>query len=65
MALGNRRARLRTYPTYTLADIVLGLSTRRWYLTYFPYPERSAIARLYQTLCQGPGFEFDGDNGAP
>lgn len=50
---------------FTLADIVLGLSTHRWYSTPFPKPELPAVARFYQTLCERPGFVLYGNNGAP
>ncbi|MFP1725865.1 glutathione S-transferase family protein [Lonsdalea quercina] len=52
-------------PTLTLADIVLGLSTHRGYSTPFPKPELPAVARIYQALCQRPGFVLYGNNGAP
>ncbi|KAA9001323.1 glutathione S-transferase [Affinibrenneria salicis] len=50
---------------FTLADIVLGLSTHRWYSTPFTRPELPHVARFYQQLCQRPGFLKYGNNGEP
>lgn len=49
----------------TLADIVLGLSTHRWYSTPFEKPDLPAVARYYDTLSQRPGFRAHGRNGLP
>lgn len=52
-------------PAFTLADIVLGLSTHRWYATPMPRPELPAVAAYYRRLGERPGFRAHGDNGMP
>jgi glutathione S-transferase len=51
---------------FTLADIVVGLSTNRWYLT--PIPERPAfpaVEAYYKRLSERPAFMQHGRNGVP
>jgi glutathione S-transferase len=51
---------------FTLADIVLGLSTNRWFLT--PIPERPsfpAVEAYYKRLSERPAFMQHGRNGVP
>ena len=45
-----------TGASFTLADIVLGLSTHRWYATPFAKPELPAVAAFYRALSAQPGF---------
>jgi glutathione S-transferase len=48
---------------FTLADVVLGLSTHRWYSTPMVRPEWPAVAAYYKRLSQRPGFMTYGRNG--
>jgi glutathione S-transferase len=51
---------------FTLADIVLGLSTNRWFMT--PIPERPAfpaVEAYYKRLSERPSFMQHGRNGIP
>lgn len=52
-------------PGFTLADIVLGLSTHRWYATPMQRPALPAVADYYRRLGERPGFRAHGDNGMP
>ena len=52
-------------PAFTLADIVLGLSTHRWYATPMKRPPLPAVADYYRRLSDRPGFRAHGDNGMP
>ncbi len=47
---------------FTLADIVLGLSTHRWLCTPFPKPDLPAVARWHGLLLQREGFLRFGAN---
>jgi glutathione S-transferase len=49
----------------TLADVVLGLCTHRWYATPFDKPALTAVARFYEVLHAREGFVRYGDNGQP
>jgi glutathione S-transferase len=51
--------------TFTLADIVLGLATHRWYLTPMERPALSAVSAYYERLSERPGFLAHGRNGVP
>lgn len=51
--------------TFTLADVVLGLSTHRWFSTPMARPDLSAVAAYYDRLSQRPGFMAFGRNGLP
>lgn len=51
---------------FTLADVVLGLSTHRWYATTaIIKPEVPQVAQYYETLSQRPAFMAWGRNGFP
>lgn len=53
---------------FTLADIVLGLSTYRWLMTPQPDAERPqlpAVQAWFDRLRQRPGFVLHGANGTP
>jgi glutathione S-transferase len=50
---------------FTLADIVLGLSTQRWLMTPIERPALSAVEAWHGRLCQRPGFQRFGCNGIP
>jgi glutathione S-transferase len=52
-------------PRFTLADIVLGLSTNRWLLTPMDRPALPAVAAYYERLSERPGFLAHGRNGMP
>jgi len=48
---------------FTLADIVLGLSTQRWMATPMQRPPLPAVAAYYERLSARPGFLAHGRNG--
>jgi glutathione S-transferase len=50
---------------FTLADIVLGLSTHRWFMTPMERPHLPAVAAYYERLSERPGFRRHGRNGMP
>lgn len=50
---------------FTLADVVLGLSTHRWYMTPIERPELPAVAAYYERLTERAGFRQHGRNGTP
>jgi len=52
-------------PTFTLADIVLGLSTNRWLMTPMERPALPAVMEYYERLSQRPAFMAHGRNGVP
>lgn len=52
-----------TGETFTLADIVLGLSVHRWKMTPFAHPEMANVERWYMALNQRPAFMRHGNNG--
>jgi glutathione S-transferase len=52
-------------PAFTLADVVLGLSTHRWLSTPMARPHLPAVAAYYERLSQRPGFMAHGRNGLP
>ena len=54
-----------TGATFTLADIVLGLATNRWFMTPMQRPDLPAVAAYYERLSQRPGFLAHGRNGTP
>lgn len=51
--------------TFTLADIVLGLSTHRWFLTPLARPALPAVEAYYERLNTRPGYRVHGRNGTP
>lgn len=50
---------------FTLADIVLGLSTNRWFMTPMDRPNLPAVQAYYDRLGERPGFLRHGRNGTP
>ncbi|QDI05963.1 glutathione S-transferase [Xanthomonas cerealis pv. cerealis] len=50
---------------FTLADIVLGLSTQHWMATPMVRPPLPAVAAYYERLSARPGFLQHGRNGIP
>jgi glutathione S-transferase len=50
---------------FTLADVVLGLSTHRWFSTPMQRPVLSHVEAYYARLCERPGFVLHGRNGIP
>jgi glutathione S-transferase len=50
---------------FTLADVVLGLSVNRWFMTPMERPALAAVADYYERLAQRPGFARHGRNGTP
>jgi glutathione S-transferase len=51
--------------TFTLADIVLGLSLNRWLMTPMARPAYPALAAYHERLSQRPAFLEYGRNGIP
>ncbi|MEB7916214.1 glutathione S-transferase family protein [Enterobacter mori] len=49
--------------TFTLADVVLGLSVNRWKMTSFDKPDVPAIEAWFERLNQRPAFLRHGNNG--
>lgn len=49
--------------TFTLADIVLGLSVHRWMSAPIERPQLSAVAAYYELLSERKGFMQHGRNG--
>ena len=54
-----------TGPTFTLADIVLGLSVNRWFMTPIVRPELPHVQTYYDRLATRAGFRQHGRNGTP
>jgi glutathione S-transferase len=50
---------------FTLADIVLGLATNRWFMTPMERPVLPAVTDYYERLSQRPAFLAQGRNGVP
>jgi glutathione S-transferase len=51
-------------PAFTLADVVLGLSTHRWFMTPIgPRPRLPAVEAYYERLSERPAFLRHGRNG--
>ena len=50
---------------FTLADIVLGLSTQRWLMTPMERPHLRAVEAYHERLSERPGFRLHGRNGMP
>ena len=51
--------------TFTLADIVLGLSTNRWLMTPMNRPHLPAVQDYFERLSERPAFLLHGRNGKP
>jgi glutathione S-transferase len=50
---------------FTLADVVVGLSTHRWFSTPIERPVLPHVERYYERLSQRAGFLLHGRNGVP
>jgi glutathione S-transferase len=50
---------------FTLADVVLGLSTHRWLMTPMQRPDLPAVQAYYERLSKRPAFLLHGRNGLP
>jgi glutathione S-transferase len=50
---------------FTLADVVLGLATNRWFMTPMERPDLPAVTAYYDRLAERPGFRAHGRNGTP
>jgi glutathione S-transferase len=48
---------------FTLADIVLGVSTNRWFMTPMERPRLAAVEAYFDRLSERPGFRLHGRNG--
>jgi glutathione S-transferase len=51
--------------TFTLADIVIGLSTHRWLMAPIKRPNLPSITAYYERLSERPPFLLHGRNGMP
>jgi glutathione S-transferase len=51
--------------TFSLADVVLGLSVNRWFMTPCEKPDLPAVNAYYERLGQRDGFREHGNNGVP
>ena len=54
-----------TGPAFTLADIVLGLSVNRWFMTPIDRPVLPHVQAYYDRLATRAGFRQHGRNGTP
>lgn len=54
-----------TGDTFTLADIVLGLSTNRWFMTPMARASLPSVVAYYDRLSEREGFRRFGRNGTP
>jgi len=50
---------------FTLADVVLGLATHRWFMTPMARPELPAVQAYYDRLNGRAGYRAHGRNGVP
>jgi glutathione S-transferase len=50
---------------FTLADIVIGLSANRWFMTPMQRPKLPAVEAYYERLSERPGYRMHGRNGTP
>jgi glutathione S-transferase len=50
---------------FTLADVVVGLSTHRWFMAPIERPALRALQEYYERLSDRPGFRLHGRNGMP
>ena len=51
--------------TFTLADVGVGLSTHRWFMTPIERAALPAVEAYYERLTERPGFRQHGRNGIP
>ena len=54
-----------TGAAFTLADVVLGLSVNRWFMTPCEKPDLPAVSAYYERLGERAGFRAHGRNGTP
>ena len=54
-----------TGSTFTVADVVLGLSVHRWLMTPMARPQLSSLGAYYDRLSARSGFMAHGRNGTP
>lgn len=54
-----------TGTNFTLADIAMGLSVHRWYMTPFEHRQLAAVATYYELLSRRPAYMRHGRNGLP
>jgi glutathione S-transferase len=53
-------------PAFTLADVAIGLSVNRWFMTPTgEKPEFPAISAYYDRLAERPAYQKYGRNGLP
>jgi glutathione S-transferase len=52
-------------PVFTLADVVLGLSVNRWFMTPIDRPALPRVTEYYDRLATRDGFRHHGRNGNP
>jgi glutathione S-transferase len=52
-------------PAFTLADVPIGLSVHRWYMTPFEHPPLAAVAAYYELLSERPAYRRHGRNELP
>lgn len=52
-------------PSFALADIPIGLSVNRWFLTPFDRPSFPHVTAYYERLSERPAFLKHGRNGIP
>ena len=50
---------------FSLAEVVIGLSVNRWYMTPMEHPVLPAVAAYYERLNDRPGYRLHGRNGIP
>jgi glutathione S-transferase len=54
-----------TGASFTLADVVLGLATHRWFMTPMARPDLPAVSAYYDRLAARPAFRAHGSHGVP
>lgn len=54
-----------TGASFTVADIVLGLSVNRWFMAPIHRPSLPAVEDYYKRLNERPGYQLHGCNGIP
>lgn len=54
-----------TGPSFTLADVGLGLSVNRWFMTPIERPALPRVQAYYDRLATRPAFRLHGRNGMP
>lgn len=52
-------------PSFSLADVVLGLSVNRWFMTPMERPDLPAVCAYFGRLSSRPGFAEHVRNGVP